>query len=148
MRYTLALFVFLAVVGLWTGPAKARIEGAQPERISYDEFIEKVRAGQIKSISLVPIEYLKGTYSEGDDEREFFARRPLEPGSDPLLTELLEKHKVSVVEEPPPEPNIMAQLAQYGPFVLILPIPSVLLVIVLVYVVRINKKIDQGKAIG
>ena len=139
MRHILVMFTLLVMVG--SGSVQAQT--AQPERLSYDEFIEKVRAGQIKSISLVPIEYLKGTYSEGDDEREFFARRPWEPESDPLLTELLEKHQVKVLQEPPPEPSAMAQLAQYGPVIFLLPLPTVLMVCVLVYVVKINNKISQ-----
>ena len=38
--------------------------------------------------------------------------------------------------------NAMDQLAQFGPFILLLPLPTVLGVIVLVYLVRLNKKID------
>ena len=140
MRYTLALFAFLAVVGLWTGPAEA----AQPERLSYEEFLQKVQDGEVKSVSLGPLYYLDGVYSQGEDEKEFFSQRPLEPLSDPLLTELLEKHKVSVVHKAQAESNSMEQWAQFIPFVLLLLVPSVLLVVVIVYVVRINKKIDQG----
>ena len=80
--------------------------------------------------------------TEGDTEKEFFCQRPLEPVSDPLLTELLEKHEVSVVRKDPPEPSSMDRLAQYLP-ILILLVPPVLMVIVLVYIVRINNKINQ-----
>ena len=138
MKYILTLFAILAVVGLWTGRAQA----AQPERLSYEDFLQKVQAEQVKSVSLGSLYYLEGAYLDGKDEKEFFCQRPLEPISDPLLTELLEKHKVSVVRKDPPEPSSMDRLAQYVPL-LILFVPPVLMVVVLVYVVRINNKINQ-----
>ena len=139
MRCVLLLSVFLALVA--SGSVDA--DTTQPEHLSYEKFLEKVRAGEVKSLTIRPLHYLEGTYSEGDQERQFFSQRPLESGSDPLLTELLEKHGVKVVNEPPPKPSIMGQLAQYGPFILLLPLPSVLLVIVLVYLVRLNNRINQ-----
>ena len=139
MRYMLALSAILVV--LTSGNVVA--EPPEPEYLNYDKFLEKVRADEVKSLTLGPWQYMKGTYSEGDTEKEFFSQRPLEAASDTLLTELLEEHEVKVVQEPPPEPSIMAQLAQYGPFVLLLPLPSILLVIVLIYLVRLRNKINQ-----
>ena len=139
MRHLLLLFALLAVVALWAG----LVEAAQPERLSYDEFLQKVQAGQVKSVSLGPLDYLEGVYSQGNAEKEFFSQRPLEPASDPLLTELLEKHKVSVVHKAQAESSSMDRLVQFVPFVLLLLVPSVLLVFVLIYVVRINNKINQ-----
>ena len=139
MRNVLVLSVLLAVAA--SGNVVAQTAG--PEHLSYESFLEKVRADEVKSLTLGPWQYMKGTYSEGDTEKEFFSQRPLEAASDTLLTELLEEHEVKVVQEPPPEPSIMAQLAQYGPFVLLLFLPSVLLVVVLVYLVRLNKRINQ-----
>ena len=139
MRYILAFSAILVVVA--SGNVVA--EPAGPEYLSYDKFLEKVRADEVKSLTLGPWQFMKGSYSEGDAEKEFFSKRPLEAASDTLLTELLGKHEVKVVQEPPPEPGIMAQVAQYGPFVLLLPLPSILLVIVLIYLVRINNKMGQ-----
>ena len=139
MRYILVFSAILVVLA--SGNVVA--EPAGPEYLSYDKFLEKVQADEVKSLTLGPWQYMKGTYSEGDTEKEFFSKRPLEAASDTLLTELLEEHEVKVVQEPPPEPSIMAQLAQYGPFVLLLPLPSILLVIVLIYLVRLSNKMGQ-----
>ena len=132
------LFTLLVMVA--SGSVQAQT--AQPERLSYDEFIQKVQDGKVKSVSLGSLYYVEGTYLEENTEKEFFCQRPLEPVSDPLLTELLEKHEVSVVRKDPPEPSSMDRLAQYLP-ILILLVPPVLMVIVLVYIVRINNKINQ-----
>ena len=139
MRSILVLSVLLAV-GV-CGNVVAQTAG--PEHLSYEKFLEKVRADEVKSLTIRPLQYLEGTYTEGDQEKPFFTNRPMESGSDPLLNELLAKHKVEVVPGATPEPSAMAQLAQYGPFILLLPLPLVLLVVVLVYLVRVNKKIDQ-----
>ncbi|NIA07511.1 MAG: hypothetical protein GWP14_07745 [Actinobacteria bacterium] len=139
MRNVLVLSIVLALAA--SGNVVAQT--GRPEYLSYEKFLERVRADEVKSLTIRPLQYLEGTYADGDQEKQFFTNRPLESGSDPLLSELLEKHQVKVVQEPPPEPNAMAQLAQYGPFIILLPLPSVLLVIVLVYLVRLSKKIDQ-----
>ena len=139
MRHVLLLSAFLAlsVVG------SVGAETAGPKYLSYEEFLEKVRAEEVKSLTIKPLHYLEGSYLDGDQEVPFFTGRPLEAQSDPLLMELLGQHEVKVVNEPQPEPDIMAQLAQYGPFILVLALPSALGVIVLVYLVRLNKKIDR-----
>ena len=139
MRTVLVLSIILAVGAC--GNVGAQTAG--PEHISYEDFLEKIRADEVKSLTLGPWDYLKGTYSEGDAEIVFYSKRPLELGSDPLLSELLAKHKVEVVQEPPPAPSAMAQMAQYGPFILLIPLPLVLLIVALVYLVRLNRKIDQ-----
>ena len=139
MRYTLAFSAILVVLA--SGNVVA--DPADPEYLSYDKFLEKVRADKVKSLTLGPWQYMKGTYSEGDAEKEFFSQRPLEAAGDPLLTELLEKHQVSVVKKEPPKPGPTDWIAQYGPSVLLLFLPSVLLVFVIIYVVRINNKINQ-----
>ncbi len=139
MRNTLVLSVLLAVGACGNVGAQT----ARPEHMSYEDFLEKVRADEVKSLTMRPLQYLEGTYADGDQEKQFFTNRPLESGSDPLLSELLAKHKVEVVQEPSPEPSAMAQLAQYGPFILLIPLPLVLLIVALVYLVRLSKKIDQ-----
>lgn len=139
MRTVLVLSILLAVAA--SGNVGAQTAG--PEHLSYEDFLEKVRADEVKSLTLGPWQYMKGTYSEGGTEKEFFSQRPIEAASDPLLSELLEKHQVKVGQELPPEPSTMVQLAQYAPFVLLLLVPSALLVVVLVYLVRLNKRINQ-----
>ena len=139
MKNILVLSILLAMA--WSVGAQAAT--AQPERLSYDEFLENVRAGKVKSLTLGSLYYLEGTYSKGDAEKDFFCQRPLEPASDPLLKELLEKHNVSVVRKEQPKGNSMDKLAQVAPFVLLLLVPSVLLIAVLIYLVRINNKINQ-----
>ena len=139
MRHILVFSAILVVLAC----GNVLAEPAEPEYLSYDKFLEKVRADEVKSLTLGPWQYMKGSYSEGDAEKEFFSKRPIEAASDTLLTELLEEHEVRIVQEPLPEPGVMAQLAQYGPFVLLLPVPIILLVIVLVYLVRLNNKINQ-----
>ena len=139
MRHILPLFALLAVVGFWAG----RAEAAQPERLSYDEFLQKVQAGEVKSVSLGPLYYLEGAYSQGNAEKEFFSQRPFESGSDPLLTGLLKKHKVSVVLKEPPEPSFLDRLGPFQLSLAVLVIVAALLVFVLIYVVRINNKINQ-----
>jgi ATP-dependent Zn protease len=139
MRKILAIFVVLAIAGLASGSDGA----AEPEYLSYEEFLEKVQADEVESLTMGPWGYLKGSSPEGQVEKEFYSQRPLESASDPLLTELLAKHQVKVVQEPLTEHSAMSQLAQYGPFILLLPLPTVLGVIVLVYLVRLNNKINQ-----
>ena len=90
MRTVSALSVLLAVAA--SGNVGAQTAG--PEHLSYEDFLEKVRADEVKSLTLGPWQYMKGTYSEGDTEKEFFSQRTLEAASDTLLTELLEKHEV------------------------------------------------------
>jgi|ETNmetMinimDraft_26_1059896.scaffolds.fasta_scaffold52226_2 ATP-dependent Zn protease len=138
MRNILVLSVLLAVGACGTVGAQT----AGPEHLSYEDFLEKVRADQVKSLTMRPLQYLEGTYLDGDQEKQFFAKRPLEAGSDPLLNELLEKHEVSVVRKDPPEPSTMEQLAQNAPLFILL-VPPVLMVVVLVYLVRLNNKINQ-----
>jgi len=138
MRNTLVLSVLLAVGAC--GNVGAQTAG--PEHLSYEDFLEKVRANQVKSLTMSPLQYLEGTYLDGDQEKQFFANRPLEAGSDPLLNELLEKHEVSVVRKDPPEPSTMEQLAQSAPLFILL-VPPVLMVVVLVYLVRLNNRINQ-----
>ena len=70
MRHILLLLALLSVVGFWAG----RVEAAQLERLSYDEFLQKVQAGEVKSVSLGPLDYLEGVYSQGDAEKEFFSQ--------------------------------------------------------------------------
>lgn len=139
MRLLLTLFAVLAIAVLASGANGT----AGPEYLSYEEFLEKVQADEVKSLTMGPWDYLKGTRVEAEVEIEFFSKRPMESASDPLLTELLAKHEVKVVREPPAEPNSIEQYIQFVPFVLLLLVPSVLLVIVLVYLVRLAKKIDQ-----
>ena len=96
MRYGL-LFAMLTVLLLAASPARA----AEPERLSYEEFLQKVQDDKIKSVTLGPLHYVSGTYLQGKVQTEFFSQRPLDAGNDPLLNKLLETHKVSVVTGDP-----------------------------------------------
>ena len=138
MRYGL-LFTVLTMIVLAASPARA----AEPERLSYEDFIQKVQDGKVKSVTLGPLHYVTGTYLQGKVETEFFSQRPLDAGTDPLLNKLLETHEVSVVRKEPPTPSTVEMLTRSAPELLLLLVPSVLLVVVIVYVLRINKKIDQ-----
>jgi len=133
------LFAMLTVLLL----AASGVQAAEPERLSYEDFLQKVQDDKVKSVTLGPLHYVAGTYLQGKMETEFFSQRPLDAGNDPLLNKLLETHEVSVVKKEPPQPGAMEMLAQNVPGLLILVVPSVLLVFVIVYVLRINKKIDQ-----
>ncbi len=124
------------------GPFKL-VTSAEPERLSYEDFIQKVQDGQVKSTSLGPLNFLEGTYVLGDVEKKFFTQHPRDSWDDPLLNKLLETHKVSVVRKELPQAGAMELLAQNAPVLLLLVVPSVLLVFVIIYVLRINKKIDQ-----
>ena len=133
------LVTVLTVFVLAASPARA----AEPEQLSYEDLIQKVQDAQVKSISLGPLNYMEGTYVLGDVEKEFFTQHPRDSWDDPLLNKLLETHEVSVVRKELPQPGAMEMLAQNVPGLLILVVPSALLVVVIVYVLRINKKIDQ-----
>ena len=138
MRYGL-LFAMLTVLAL----SACGVRAAEPEQLSYEDFIQKVQQDQVKSTSLGPLNFLEGTYLAGDVEKEFFTQHPRDSWEDPLLKKLLETHKVAVLRKELPQPGAMEILAQNAPGLLLLVVPSVLLVFVIIYVVRINNKIDQ-----
>lgn len=145
MRYGL-LFVMLTLLALSAGGARAADpELAKPELLKYEDFLQKLRADQIKSLTIGnwPFSQMEGIYIEGDTEREFFAQRPLQAANDPLLLELLKKHQVSVVKKEQPQTGTAQQLARYAPELLLLVVPSALLIFVIIYLVKMNKKIDQ-----
>ena len=139
MKTFLFLFTVLALVSSSLGQTTAD----QPQLLKYHEFIEKLQAGQIKSVTLGPISLIEGTYSQDDAQVGFICERTVEAVNDPLLTELLEQKKISIGRKAPPEPGAGAMIVQSLPFILLLFIPAVLLVFVLIYVVRINNKFDQ-----
>lgn len=138
MRKTAVLAALIVVFS-----AVSAAQAAQPQRLSYEDFLQKVQDGQVKSVALGPLHYVVGTYLQDDVETEFFSQRPLDAANDPLLNTLLETQQVSVVKQDPPKPSTMEQLAQSAPGLLLLLVPSVLLVFVIIYVVKINNKIDQ-----
>ena len=145
MRYGL-LFLMLTVLALSAGGARAgESELSKPELLKYEDFLQKLRADQIKSLTIGnwPFSQMEGIYTEGDTQREFFSQRPLQAANDPLLLELLEKHQVSVVKKEQPKAGTAEQLARYAPELLVLVVPSALLVFVIIYLVKMNKKIDQ-----
>ncbi len=78
-----------------------------------------------------------------DVEREFFTQHPRDSWDDPLLNKLLETHKVPVVKKELPQPSTAEVLAQNAPVLLVLLVPSALLIFVIIYVVKINNKIDR-----
>ena len=140
MRYGL-LFTVLTVLAL----SACGVRAAEPELLKYEDFLQKLREDKVKSVTVGgwPFSQLQGIYAEGDSETAFFSHRPLEAASDPLLLDLLEKHQVSVVKKEQPQAGGLELLAQNAPVLLLLVVPSVLLVFVIIYVVRINNKIDQ-----
>ncbi len=133
------LFAMLTVLLL----AASGVQAAEPERLSYEDFLQNVQDGRVKSVTLGPLHYVSGTYLQGKVQTEFFSQRPLDAGNAPLLNKLLETHEVSVVRKEPPKPSTVELLTRSAPELLLLLVPSVLLVFVIVYVLRINKKIDQ-----
>ena len=140
MRHILVLFTLWAVGGFGT----IRAEAAQPEYLDYEEFLRKVQANEVKSVSLGPLFQLEGTYSGGNDEKTFISVHPIEPANDPLLIELLEKHKVSVVQKELSKPGFLDRLGPFQLFLAGLGVLAVLLVFVLIYVVRINNKVERA----
>ena len=145
MRYGL-LFVMLTLLALSAGRAwAAESELSKPELLKYEDFLQKLREDQIKSLTIGnwPFSQMEGIYVEGDTQKEFFSQRPLQAANDPLLLELLEKHQVSVDKKEQPKAGTAQQLARYAPELLLLVVPSALLVFVIIYLVKMNKKIDQ-----
>ena len=138
MKRFLLLTAIIAIG--WTFSA-ARAD--EQEFLKYEDLLQKIEAGKVKSLSLGPLDYMEGSYVQGSAEVEFFSRHPLTPSNDPLLTRLLEAKKVSVVKKERPKPGTVELLTQNAPGLLLLVVPSVLLVFVIIYVVRINNKIDQ-----
>lgn len=140
MRYGL-LFAILAVITL----SASGVQAAEPELLKYEDFLQKLSEDEVKSVTIGnwPFSQIEGIYIEGGREKEFFSQRTLQAANDPLLLELLEKHQVSVVKKEQPQQNAMEILAQNAPGLLLLVVPSILLIFVIVYVVKINKKIDQ-----
>lgn len=134
--------IFCSAIILAMSFAPVQAQDAPVENLSYEVFIEKVKAGQIKSVTLEAF-FVGGTYQQGQDEREFFAQRPLDAAADPLLTAVLAEHNVAVVKKEQPEASSADWVSRNAPFLLLMFVPSVLLVFVLIYVIRVNNKIDQ-----
>ncbi len=138
MRYGL-LFAALTVFGLLA----CGVQAAEPEFLKYEDFLQKVQEDKVKSLTLGPLNYLEGTYVQGEVGTEFFTQHPLEPGNDPLLSKLLESHQVSVVKREPRQAGTMELIG----FILQRQFTTVILaglvVFVLIYVVKINNKIDR-----
>ena len=134
------LFAALTVFAL----SASGVQAAEPEFLKYEDFLQKLQDDKVKSVTVGswPFNQLEGTYGEGDSETPFFSQRPLEAANDPLLLELLEKHQVSVVKREQPRPSVMEMLAMNIQGLLLLVVPSILLVFVIIYVVKINHKID------
>ena len=139
MRNFLFLFTVLAVVSSSLGQTDADRSGP----LKYQEFIEKLQAGQVRSVSLGPFARIEGTYLQGEAEVSFFTEHALAAANDPLLSELLEQKGISVTRTPEPQVDAAAKILQSLPFIILLFVPAILLVFVLIYVVRINNKIDQ-----
>ena len=137
MRYGLLLAALMIFATVAFGA-----QTDEPEQLSYEDFLQKVEDGQVKSVSLKPF-LLEGIYSQEDTEVEFFCNYPIDAVSDPLLTKLLEEKQVAVTK-PEPRKFDVAQILQMAPGLLLLVVPSALLVFVIIYVVKINKKIDQA----
>jgi len=136
MRYGL-LSAVLTVFALSASGAQA----AEQVQLTYEDFLQKVQDGKVQSVSLEPF-VLEGTYSDGDTPIEFFCYHPIDAASDPLLTKLLEQKQVTVVK-PEPREFDSAQAIRMAPGLLLLVVPSALLVFVIIYVVKIHRKIDQ-----
>ena len=139
MKNFLFLFAVLALVSSSLGQTAAD----QPHPLQYPEFIEKLQAGQIKSVSLGPFASIEGTFLQDEAEISFFTEHAVAAANDPLLTQLLEQKNISITRMPEPQADTGAKILQSLPFIILLFVPAVLLVFVLIYVVRINNKIDQ-----
>ena len=136
MRYGL-LFVLLMIFAATAFATPTD----QPKQLSYEEFLEKLEDGQVKSVTLEPF-LLEGTYSKGDAEVKFFCCYPIGSISDPLLAKLLEEEQVAITK-PERRDFDSAQILWIARGLLLLVIPSALLVLVIIYLVKMNKKIDQ-----
>ena len=131
------LFAALTVFAL----SASGVQAAEPEFLKYEDFLQKVQDGKVKSVSLGPFYYVEGKYAQGDREIEFFSHSPIDAASDPLLTKLLEEKQVTMVKAEPQEPSISSteiMIARLLPLILV-----VFVVLVLIYVVKINNKINQ-----
>jgi len=66
------------------------------EYLSYREFIEKVRNGQVKTVTLNKFFGMSGTYIENGQEKKYHSLHDTDGINDPLLMDLLKSHKVKV----------------------------------------------------
>lgn len=105
--------------------------------LQYDEFIDKVRNGEVVSVELDEFSGISGILRSGDVETPFHTFHG-DPPNDPLLQNLLSEHSVSVhVQEEQENPLFGAFYGFAGFFLLILPI------LTFVYAVRIHSKVKR-----
>lgn len=124
-------------------------EDSEPERITYEVFVEKAKADEVTKLAFVKVNemsqlcFIEGTYKESDQEVSFVTGPPLDPAQDPLLMALLEDHKLKPELKGPTPVGVGEWLARNGIGLVLGFVPLILLVFVLIYVVRLNNKIDQ-----
>ncbi|MBB3060911.1 ATP-dependent zinc metalloprotease FtsH [Microbulbifer rhizosphaerae] len=122
-RYVVWILVFLAITQFWANFQQRE----ERQQISYSEFKEKVRAGEVASVTL------KGDRLTGELKRAESQREPadktlppthfvttLPPVEDPELMPLLEEHKVNIEAKPGDE--------GWGARLLVLMLPWILII--------------------
>jgi len=86
--------MLIVVMGVTVGVGMARAESREP--LTYAQFIEKVKSGAIKKVTLQGYADIVGTLVEKKTEKAFSVRRPMSTSEDDLLKEFLKEHNVTV----------------------------------------------------
>ena len=139
----------ISVVMTLTASGVALAGDPEPRRITYEDFVERVRADKITTLAFVKVsegsrlQLIEGKYKEGDEEVSFVTAPPLDPAQDPLLTEVLETHGLEPKLKGPPHVGVGEWITQNAISLILGLVPLVLLAFVLIYVIRMNNKIDQ-----
>ena len=91
---------------------------SRPERMTYEDFVENVKADKITTLAFVKVsegyrlQLIEGKYKGGDEEVSFVTAPPLDPAQDPLLTGLLETHKLVPELKGPPRVGVGEWITQ------------------------------------
>ena len=105
------------------------------EYLGYQELLDNIRDGHVKSITLTETSAIEGILVKGDAEVEFTSRHA-DGKNDELLLDLLRKHdvKIELKDDRPTRPYIPCVSG-----VLLIGIPTVLIVLLL----RANKRLKR-----
>jgi len=136
MRRLILMSVMLALAFPVRGAADVR------RYLIYEEFIKKVEAGEVKSVTIETVGSIKGVLTDQGKEYEFETYRSFNAADDPLLKRLLRQHNVGVTTEIRDYTGMLWDMFEIS-ICWIPPVVLVVLVIILVLVICLIRRIRK-----
>jgi len=121
-----------------------------PEKLSYQNFVDDVQAGRVKSIEVSSGPGFRGiqvTALKDDREVAYVVDRPYRPSEDPIFVDFLKKNQVQYkfVEEDPIDRSLFPFIGIFG--LLIYGVPVSMLVLLIIVMIRIRRVHDTLKSL-